>query len=160
MTIPAEAIAEIAALVVRVVPEIAAGIMSALREDVREAVLAEVERNQKALDGMLSVTSRVDAAREATLSRLRADRQARSETARDRFTLTDTMRAALRTVVDGREANHTEREDLRVLARFLDASLRGEVALVLPRVLDVPAPIASPLAAPIGAWSEPSTSED
>ena len=127
MTIPAEAIAEIAALVVRVVPEVAAGIMSALREDVREAVLVEVERNQAALDAAPSVVSRVDAFEAEARSRIRAHAQARAETVRTAYGLTDTMRGALAVVVDGHPPSHAERADLRVLARFLDASLRGDL---------------------------------
>lgn len=129
MTIPAEAIAEIAALVVRVVPEVAAGIMSALREDAREAVLTEVERNQAALDAAPSVVSQLGTLESAALSRLRAASQARAETVRERYRLAETTEGFLRRLSASGVLTAEEREESRVAHRFVAAALDGRLLL-------------------------------
>lgn len=148
MTLPPEAISGLVTLVMQVGPVI----LDALTDDGREAVMEAIERNRDALAAAPEVLARIDAATAAARSRVRAAEQARAETVRDRFALTDTMRGALAVVVDGHPPSHAERADLRVLARFLEASLRGE--------LDVPRPSLAPPVLPVALFDAPTDPDD
>lgn len=118
---------EVATEIAKVVVAFGVEAWNALNDDGREAVLEAIERNRTALAEAPEVLARIRKAEAEARSKLRAAEQARGEKVRDRFALTDTMRGALAVVVDGHPPSHAERADLRVLARFLDASLNGEL---------------------------------
>lgn len=124
--------------------------LGALGDDARDAVLEALARDDAALAATPS--SRADML--ALLARhrilVRAHTQARAETVRDRFHLTDTTQQALSLAAAGQPLTHELRTELGIGARFLAAALRGEVAPTVPRVLDVPA----------GAWSETGRVDD
>ena len=148
MNVPPEAIAEIA----KVVIAFGAEVFNALSDDGKEAVIEEIARNRDALKDAREVLARIRKAEAEVRSKLRAAEQARAETVRSKFSLTDTMRGALAVVVDGHPPSHAERADLRVLARFLDASLRGE--------LDVPRPSLAPPVLPVALFDAPTDPDD
>lgn len=118
---------EVATEIAKVVIAFGVEAWNALSDDGKEAVREAIDRNRDALSAAPEVLARIRKAEAEARSKLRAAEQARAETVRSKFSLTDTMRGALAVVVDGHPPSHAERADLRVLARFLDASLRGDL---------------------------------
>jgi glutathione S-transferase len=112
--------------------------------DVRGEVREELERSRARLPAPGAIVAATEAVIAADADRVRAHQQARAESVRGRYGISDTALLALE-----RAARHAqtdaESDDLTAVRRFVEAAHRGELVAALPRVLDVP----------VGAWSEP-----
>lgn len=141
--IPPEVITVLVAAA-RAAGEALPALLSMLTDDGREAVLEALARDRDALDSVPSTTAAIEEAIARHESRVRAHQQARAESVRGRYGISDTALLALE-----RAARHAqtdaESDDLTAVRHFVEAAHRGELVAALPRVLDAPA----------GAWSEP-----
>jgi hypothetical protein len=122
------------------------GVLEALSSEARAQVEEQLVAARERLPAPGSVSADVEEviARHANANVERAHVQARAETVRDRYHLTDTVQQAASLAAAGQALTHEQRGELAIGARFIAAALRGELAPAVPPVLDVP----------VGAWSE------
>lgn len=123
MNIPPEAIAEIARAVIAFGPVL----LDLFTDDGREAVIEEIARNRDALKAAPDVLARIEAARDAARSRVRAHDQARSQTVRDSFRVAETTEGFARRLALSPTLTSEEKTEAGILHALAVAALDGRI---------------------------------
>lgn len=118
---------EVATEIAKVVIAFGVEAWNALSDDGKEAVREAIERNRDALAAAPEVLARIEAARDAARSRVRAHDQARSQTVRDSFRVAETTEGFARRLALSPTLTSEEKTEAGILHALAVAALDGRI---------------------------------